>query len=291
MRWRRRRAAGASSAAGTDAEAAPEPRQASGETRKWLYAILGVQVMFALILFGSDLARVLPLALSPSSAPSLTQPARPGDQTRRYSPARISPREAPPGSRPLPATDTMPTRLLAEFTTWQDAPALVLTGQIAPGDAARLAEELTLEPPLRVFLNSPGGSVADALAIGDWLREAGVDTAMTQSDICLSACPYILAAGTERTVEEGAWVGVHQHYFDENTALPAFLAVSDIQRGQGEVMAYLIEMGVDPGLMQPALMTPPEEIYLLLPEELDRYDLVTTPDDLPEAPDVPDDAT
>ena len=91
---------------------------------------------------------------------------------------------------------------------------------------------------------------------------------MTASDICLSACPYILAGGVTRRVEDGAWVGIHQHYFDENTALPAFLAVSDIQRGQGEVMAYLIEMGIDPGLMQPALMTPPDEIYLLLPEEL-----------------------
>lgn len=257
-------------------DAPDRPRK--NETRRWLLAILFLQAAFALILFGADLARVLPMALSPSQAPALTEPARPGDQTRRYAPARIAPREAPPGSRPLPATDQMPSRLLAERTTWNDAPALVLTGQIAPGDAARLAETETLQAPLTVFLNSPGGSVADALAIGRWLREGGADTAMTESDICLSACPYILAAGTARRVEDGAWVGIHQHYFDENTALPAFLAVSDIQRGQGEVMAYLIEMGIDPALMQPALMTPPDEIYLLMPEELERYGLVTPQD-------------
>jgi hypothetical protein len=76
-------------------------------------------------------------------------------------------------------------------------------------------------------------------------------------------------------VSAEAYVGVHQHYFGENTALPAFLAVEDIQRGQGEVMSYLIEMGVDPALMQHALVTPPEAIYVFVVEELADYSLAT----------------
>ena len=72
-------------------------------------------------------------------------------------------------------------------------------------------------------------------------------------------------------------VGVHQHYFDQNVALPAIFAVEDIQRGQAEVMVYLIEMGIDPALMRHALATPPDEIYLLLPEELERYGIVEPP--------------
>lgn len=44
-------------------------------------------------------------------------------------------------------------------------------------------------------------------------------------------------------------------------------AVEDIQRGQGDVMVYLIGMGIDPALMRHALATPPDGIYLLLPEE------------------------
>ena len=68
---------------------------------------------------------------------------------------------------------------------------------------------------------------------------------------------------------------MHQHYFDENIALPAFLAVKDIQRGQGEVLEYLIEMDIDPALMRHALVTPPEDIYILLPQELTDYRLVT----------------
>ncbi len=73
------------------------------------------------------------------------------------------------------------------------------------------------------------------------------------------------------------YVGVHQHYFDESTVLPAFLAVEDIQRGQGLVLEYLIEMDIDPRLMRHALVTPPEQIYILTPEELSDYRMVTQP--------------
>jgi len=232
-----------------------------------------LQLVFAGVLLSSDLLRVLPQIAFPSTAPDITQPLGPGDQTRRYRPADITPRQARPGSRPIPVTEDMPSRLLFEFVRWQDAPTVTITGEIAPGDAARFADfvKAQAEVPTQAFLNSPGGSVSDALAIGRDLRRLEIETAMTGSDICLSACPYILAGGVSRTVEDGALVGVHQHYFGENTALPAFLAVEDIQRGQGDVMVYLAEMEIDPLVMQHALVTPPDEIYLLTAEELTRY--------------------
>ena len=68
---------------------------------------------------------------------------------------------------------------------------------------------------------------------------------------------------------------MHQHYYGENTFLPAFMAVQDIQRGQGEVMRYLDEMGVDPMVLTHALSTPPQSIYLLTAEEMERYLVVT----------------
>ena len=252
------------------------PAKPRNPERRALLWIVGLQVGFGLFLFSSDLARVLPQTFWPSAAPALTEPVAPGDQTRRYTPDDLAPRIAAPGSRPLPATDDMPTRLLFETLDWNGAPALTLTGEIAPGDAQRFSDHLDLHPaPATVFLNSPGGSVFDAMAIGRMLRASGAGTELTAADVCLSACPYILAAGTTRRVDPEAWVGVHQHFFGENTALPAFMAVADIQRGQGEVMGYLIEMGIDPGLMQHALLTPPDEIYLLLPEELEKYGLIS----------------
>ncbi|MBS1301559.1 hypothetical protein [Loktanella sp. SALINAS62] len=248
-------------------------------TRRWLVWILVLQVVFAGMMLSSDLARILPQIATPSNAPALTQPLGPGDQTRRYTPDRVTPREPRPGTRPIPATNDMPSRLDFVDTVWDGAPVMTLTGSIAPGDAVRFVDFLErIDPaPEQAFLNSPGGSVGDALAIGRALRDAGIGTRMTATDICLSACPYILAAGTSRTVEDGALVGVHQHYFGENVALPAFLAVEDIQRGQGEVMTFLQDMGIDPLVMQHALVTPPDEIYLLTPAEMERYRVTTAP--------------
>ncbi|MEL7116960.1 MAG: hypothetical protein AAGP08_15500 [Pseudomonadota bacterium] len=228
--------------------------------------VLVVQLGIAAILFGADFARVLPsLGLSPT-APRLTQPVLPGDQTRRYDERHV------PGRPDAPDTGDMPSRLLFEA----DETALTLLGSIADGDAERFDTWLAANRlPETVRFHSTGGSVQDALAIGRRLRAEGVETEMSAGQVCLSACPYMLVAGTTRRVHEDAYVGVHQHYFGENTALPAFLAVEDIQRGQGEVMAYLIDMGVDPALMQHALVTPPEAIYILVADELERYEIAT----------------
>jgi len=260
----------------TEETAAPRPRRGMDVPRV-VGGIFALQLVLAVALIVADIGPRLPTLFSPSDAPRLTQPVTPGDQTRRL-PTRDAPlREADPGARPLPSTPDMPSRLLFETATWEGRPALLLTGQIAPGDAGRLTDRLEADPtpPEIVFLNSPGGSVEDALIIGRALRALGVETRLTATDICLSACPYIFAAGATRTADPEALLGVHQHFFGENTALPAFLAVEDIQRGQGEVMGYLIEMGIDPAVMRHALVTPPDEIYLLTPDERTLYGFTT----------------
>ena len=85
----------------------------------------------------------------------------------------------------------------------------------------------------------------------------------------------MLAAGTERQVSRKALVGVHQHYFGENTLLPAFVAVQSIQHGQGEVLDYLDAMGIDLRLSAKAMQTSPDNIYILLEEELTGFALAT----------------
>jgi hypothetical protein len=254
------------------AAAAPARRRGPGTARalRWL---LGLQVLIALLLMGGDLLRVVPdLLHGPSRAPGPETPVSPGDQTRRY-----APRQLPgPGHPGFPAGD-VPARLTWTPTELDGAPALLLTGNIRPGDGARLIEHLDAltEPPATVALHSPGGSVSDALAIGRRLREHGVATRVADGAACFSACPYILAGGTERRVSRGAMVSVHQHYFGESTVLPAFLAVEDIQRGQAEVLDYLDAMGIDPMLVAKAMHTPPQEIYVLVEPELEEFALAT----------------
>ena len=85
----------------------------------------------------------------------------------------------------------------------------------------------------------------------------------------------MFAAGTKRIVYENSALGMHQHYFDESVILPTFLAVENIQIGQGETMLYLVEMEVSPSLMIYSLNTPPDEIYVLIEEELLETKLAT----------------
>ncbi len=229
-----------------------------------LIGVLAFQLLLAGLLFVGDLQNGLSLPRLGPKAPSLTEPVRPGDQTRRFSPSR-----AVPGNR-----EPLPKRLT--LTVVSGGAAVLIEGAIADGDAPRIIKQLEelREAPTRMFLNSPGGSVHDALELGRAVRLAGLETEMREGDICYSACPYLLAAGVKRTIPEEAFVGVHQHYFGESTILPAFAAVEDIQRGQGLVMRYLNQMGIDPLIMQHALITPPNEIYVLLPQELVRYGFI-----------------
>jgi hypothetical protein len=241
--------------------------------------VLVVQLVIAVILVSRDVAGSFTgIGLAPDT-PRLDAPVRPGDQTRRYETRRAPTLPARPGTG-LPALNEMPSRLQFEMS----GSSLSVQGEIAPGDAGRFAdwlEEALPEAaeedaaPITVALDSPGGSVGDALAIGRTLRARGFETEVGDGAVCLSACPYLLAAGTMRRVAETGYVGVHQHYFGESTVLPAWMAVEDIQRGQGEVLEYLDEMGIDPRLMRHSLATPPDQIYILLPDELADYALVT----------------
>lgn len=234
--------------------------------------ILGAQLAIGLLLVGGDMAAGWQGIGWRPAPPKIDQPARPGDQTRRYRPFD---RPARPDGTPFPITVDMPDRLSVETLTIDGAQALRLVGQVAPGDGLRIAERLDEAAPRQIFLNSPGGSVSDALELGRHLRAGEFDVSVARGDICLSACPYMLAAGVTRDVDAEGVVGVHQHYFGENIVQPAFLAVEDIQRGQAEVMIYLDEMGIDPLIMRHALATPPNEIYVLLPDELRRYGMIT----------------
>ncbi|QFU08675.1 hypothetical protein PARPLA_02683 [Rhodobacteraceae bacterium THAF1] len=238
--------------------------------------IFGLQLLIGVALIAGDMSGGISAPGFAPRAPSLDQPVRPGDQTRRYQTRDVP--DVP--NRPFPATPDMPSRLTLNAVEFEGRDVLRLVGAIAPGDAVRIADQLSerLDDGGEVLLHSPGGSVMDAVDLGRAMRDLGLSTRIATGDVCLSACPYVFVGGAARAVDRDGSLGVHQHYFGESTVLPAFLAVKDIQRGQGQVMAYLDDMGVDPLMMQHALTTPPESIYIFVEEELDRYRLTTGAD-------------
>lgn len=239
--------------------------------KKGLKLILLLQVATAGLLLLTDVGTRWSFE-GASVGPEITEPISPGDQVRRYDPKRLRPEFSDPERRPdIDLPPDLPPRL--KFTMRDDpgiGSILLMYGQIAPGDAQRVKAYFeTLDTlPGSIALNSTGGVVDEALKIGRMVRKLSLNTVIMPGTICVSSCPYILAGGTERQVSLSGSVGLHQHYYDTPGYMPVFFAVKDIQLGQGETMGYLIEMGIDPGVMVHSLKTPPDDIYLLVESQL-----------------------
>lgn len=65
------------------------------------------------------------------------------------------------------------------------------------------------EPNIEVSINSPGGSLFDAVAIFNALRTSGKNITTQVAAIAASAASYILQAGDKRTAPSNAFVMVH----------------------------------------------------------------------------------
>lgn len=228
-------------------------------------AVLLSQILLAGFIIFSDLRQN-----RGAPAPGLFAPPAEGPSIRPYRPDL---RPANPDDPGAPAMRPMPKSLAFKA----EGDAIRISGQIAVGDADRFLQWLDQTRPAvtRVWLDSSGGSVSDALAIGRTIRSSGYDTVVDAGSVCLSACPYLMAGGVQRRADKGAVIGVHQHYFGQSTILPAFMAIRDLQRAQAGVMDYLTEMDVDLRLMSLGLRTPPEEINVLSPEQMRDLRLVT----------------
>ncbi|GAA6159710.1 hypothetical protein NBRC116589_18840 [Ruegeria sp. HU-ET01832] len=241
------------------------------DPRSGLRYVLILQLAIAGVLIASDVFGVLPSPFK-ERVELPTGPISPGDQRREYRTDRSDPSLLPQdGPLDVPVPEAFPNRL--DFSVQEVeglGRILLLSGQIEVDDSARFASYLSdmQEKPDLVALHSPGGVVSEALSIGKQVRGAELATAVLAGSMCVSSCPYVLAGGEERIVSLRGIVGMHQHYYDQPRLIPVVFAVEGIQKGQGETMQHLIDLGVDPSLMLFSLNTPPEEIYALIEEEL-----------------------
>jgi hypothetical protein len=162
--------------------------------------------------------------------------------------------------------------------------ALTVTGTILPGSAATFAAAVDsyAEYVDTVVLNSPGGAVDDALAMGRLIREKGFATSVTDGALCASSCPLVFAGGEERVAAPGAAIAVHQIYAaaPTDTSMAARLAaagsaMSDAQSMTAEISRYLIGMGIDAEVWLRALETPPDRLSYFSPDDLIRLKLAT----------------
>lgn len=160
---------------------------------------------------------------------------------------------------------------------------LRLSGTIDPGAAARVEAEIAAhgEYIRTVALDSPGGAVADALAIGRLIREKGYATSVAAGALCASSCPLVFAGGRERIATSRSAIGVHQIYAAASggallsRVAAAGQAMSDAQTFTAQISRYLKGMGVDEEVWLKALETPPDRLTYFSAEELRRLNLAT----------------
>lgn len=151
-------------------------------------------------------------------------------------------------------------------------------GQISERDhrtVVKIANNLvgTMHPPF-FRLNSRGGDVESAIAIGRQLRRMRAYTLTWDAAPCHSSCVFILAGGVRRML--GGDIGIHRPYSLSTEKRDYDNVQREHRRIASLAKAYLEEVNVSPTLFDAMMRIPPEQIRILSPSELSVYGIVET---------------
>ena len=189
-----------------------------------------------------------------------------------------------------PVTPASPAEVLRKPITFNltGGGVLLAEGAIDPGAAERFKTEVEArgEYVKTVALNSPGGSVEDAIAMSKLIREKKLVTRVKEKALCASSCPIVFAGGVMRIAEKDAVIGVHQVFNGSRERPSPEEAMSAAQSTTARIARHLEEMGIGAGVWLKALETPPDRLYYLTPKELADFKL-TTPGVTPAAAAAP----
>jgi hypothetical protein len=198
----------------------------------------------------------------PGMMPSILAPLLPGGDKRLM---------------PLPQPDgTMARPMTFELVS---GGKLMATGTITPGISESFAAEVSRRGDYikTVVLNSPGGSVADALIMGRLIRERKFATEVEAGKYCASSCPLVFAAGIERRAGDRAAIGVHQVATAGSAASGAPRDEMNVaQKISARCQRYLSDMGVSLQVWVHAMETPHDKLFVFKPDELKSLNMVTT---------------
>ena len=178
---------------------------------------------------------------------------------------------------------------------WVSAVGIVTAD--SPGEFDEFARGRKLGGATMV-LDSSGGSVNDAIALGRRWRSLGVLTTVGTSirpiprsgdrasvmpeAYCESMCVFLLLSGKTRYVPDGAHVRVHQIWMGDRAddAKAANYTAQDlmiVERDIGRLAKYTFDMGGAGDLLSLSLNVPPwEDLHELSRAELRLTNLVTT---------------
>jgi hypothetical protein len=168
-------------------------------------------------------------------------------------------------------------------------PMVTISGEITPSDPILLSKTIqTLRQdamrnggmmirngvdflPLNVVLNSLGGDVEAALAMGHILRDHEATVIIQPNGQCVSACVFLLAGGISRHVL--GRVGIHRPYLPNDKETTALGQRQRYERFGKVINTYLEAMNVPTELYERMLRIAPEKVHWLTKTELQAYGL------------------
>ena len=155
---------------------------------------------------------------------------------------------------------------------------LMATGTITPGSSQAFAAEVARRGDYvrTVVLNSPGGSVEDALAMGRLIREKKFATEVEAGKYCASSCPLVFAGGVERRAGDKAAIGVHQVAAVSSANAAPRDEMDVAQRISARCQRYLGDMGINLQVWVHAMETPHDRLFVFKPDELKSLNMVTS---------------
>mgnify|MGYP000876579140 CR=1 FL=1 len=190
--------------------------------------------------------------------------------------APFRPRHMIPTLLALCLTSTVPARAEIRFASAEGGPygamfAARLTGEITAADAEALSAQLaqaSLANMRQMQLDSFGGDLDAAFAIGRLMRSHRFDSLVLPDGQCDSACVFVLAAGIDKVVKGN--VGIHRPYF---SAISSDDVQTGLQAVKADAEAYLTEMNIPTRLVEDMFSTDPAEMRILTRQELEAYRL------------------
>jgi hypothetical protein len=158
---------------------------------------------------------------------------------------------------------------------------LMFDGEIVPGDTARLAAAMDKKDESafqlsNVAINSDGGDVHEAMALGRLIRKRRFSVSVSRGKRCLSSCVLVLAGRWMASSLDGV-VGVHRPYWRDSRYEDSENLSRGVQQLQAEISSYLEEMNVSSSLAEIMMATSPDRMRPLTKAELHTY-MLSQPD-------------
>ena len=129
----------------------------------------------------------------------------------------------------------------AEFTRRPQANGpdiITINGIIDPGDNKKFVQVVLEIKHASIVLNSRGGYIQDAIAIGGLVRSRNYETRVENGAVCNSACTLIWLAGASRRLGSRARLGFHSA---ATTLRPPY---KRFEPGNGVMALYMARLGV-----------------------------------------------